>query len=112
MKTMVIEFYTPGKKVKEWLINDIKDTILKQHKKHKEISGAEVCFKERMKQMVSEKICEINLSIFKDSIMITGTGKNFDIATRKALEKMNDTMALTFKLTTEPPDEIVSTVKA
>jgi hypothetical protein len=109
---MFIEFYTPDKQVKEWIITYVRDAVLKLHKQHKEISRAEVCFKERKEQIALEKICEINLSIYKDSVTITGTGKSFDSASRKAVEELNNIGALHTKLRSEPPDEIISTVKA
>jgi hypothetical protein len=109
---MFIEFYTPDKQVKEWIITYVRDAVLKLHKQYKEISRAEVCFKERMKQIALEKICEINLCIYKDSVAITGTGKSFDGAARKAVEELNTIGAVHFKLSSEPPDEIVSTVEA
>lgn len=108
---MVIEFYTPGKAVKEWIIRYLKEAITKLHGQRKEISRAEVYFKERMKEIHSEKICEIKLSIFSDSVMVTGAGKNFDQAARKAIKELNATIALNFKTGAEPPDEIVSTVE-
>jgi hypothetical protein len=109
---MVIEICTPDKEVNEWIITYVRDAILNLHKQHNEIGRAEVCFRERMKQIVSEKICEIDLSIFKDSVMVTGTGKSFDHAARKAVEELNDTVAKNFKIPSEPPDEIISTVEA
>ena len=108
---MNIEVYTPYKEVKEWVIDFLKDALLKWHKQHQEISRAEVYFKEKLRVTTREKICEIRLPIFKDDIMIAGRGKSFDQAARKAVTELNETMARRFHSITEPPDETVSTVE-
>lgn len=108
---MTIEFYTPGKKVQEWIVVYVKDAIMKLHKQHHEISRAEVCFKERVKQVTTERICEISLSVFKDSITVNSSGKNFDTAARKAVEQLIHTAAVSFKTSTVLSEDVVSTGK-
>jgi hypothetical protein len=107
---MVIEFYTPEGEVKEWIISFVRDAVMRLYRQHKEISRAEVCFRERQKTIHVEKICEIELFILNDKLLITGSGTNFDHAARKAIEELDNIIAAKFN-TSEPPDEIVSTVE-
>jgi hypothetical protein len=108
---MVIEFYSPDKKVKGWIITLMRDEIMKLHHRYKEISRAEVYFREKKEARTPEMLCEINLSIYKDSIRVTGTGKNFDQAAKKAVSEMKDIIALNFNRNNEPPEEIVNTIQ-
>lgn len=108
---MNIEFHAPVKEIKEWVIDNVRDELMKLHQEHKEISRAEVYFKERMNGLISEKTCEIDLSIFADSIKVRHTANNFDEAAREALIKLNETLDLHLKEKAEPPDEITSTIE-
>lgn len=108
---MVIEFYTPEGLVKEWIISYARDAVMKLHKQYQEISRAEISFRQRMKEIHSEKICEIKLFIFSDTILTSGSGNSFDHAVRKAVAEVNKMMASKFKTSNEPPDEVISTVK-
>lgn len=107
---MNIEVYTPGQDVKEWLITFVKDAIVDLHNQHNEISRAEIRFKARPNDTEYEKACEISLSIFQNSITVSGLGANFDEAAKKAVADLNAIVTETFKTNAEPPDEIVSTV--
>lgn len=97
---MIIEFYIPDKGISELTIASIRDTIVKLHREHKEISRAEVSFKQRLRQTTPEKTCEIDLFISGNSIIAKATGKNFDYAAKKAIANLKETVVLNFKTKT------------
>lgn len=107
---MNIEVYTPEKEVKEWLVSYVRDAIIALHNQHKEISRGEIYFKDKTTEEKPGRVCEINLSIFQNSITVSGFGNTFDEAAKKAVADLNNLIAQTFKANAEPPDEIVSTV--
>lgn len=94
---MIIEFYTPDSGISETTITSIRDAIVKLHREHKGISRAEVSFKQRMRQKSLEKTCEIDLFISGNSIIAKATSKNFEHAAKKAIDDLNETVALNLK---------------
>lgn len=109
---MNIEVYTPGKEVKEWIVSYVRDAIIALHDQHKEISRGEIYFKDKTNEEEQGRVCEISLSIFQNSITVSGFGNTFDEAAKKAVADLNNIISQTFKTNAEPPDEIVSTVDA
>jgi hypothetical protein len=109
---MNIEFYTPSKGVSDSLVAFIRDTILQLHKQHNELSKAEVSFKEKKKIVTTQKICEINLPLFKNSISVIAAADNYEKAGRKAIRQLYDAIAARFKtnhtVNTELPHEEVT----
>jgi hypothetical protein len=97
---MIIEFYTPGKGISELTITSIRDTIIKLHREHKEISRAEVSFMQRIRQTTVEKTCEIDLFISGNFITAKASSKNFDHAAKKAIADLNEIVALSLKTKT------------
>jgi len=107
---MNIEVYTPTKEVKEWIVSYVKNAIIALHDQHKEISRAEISFKDRNNEERPDKVCEIELSIFQNQITVSGLGNNFDEAAKKAVADLNVLISESFKTNAESPDEIISTV--
>ena len=107
---MNIEVYTPGNEVKEWLVSYVRDAIIAMHDEHNEISRGEIHFRDRTIEAEAGKVCEINLSIFRNSIDVSGVGNSFDEAAKKAVDDLKNLISQTFKTNSEPPDEIISTV--
>jgi hypothetical protein len=104
---MNIEFYTPCKEVKESLITYVRDAILQLHKQHKELSKAEISFKEKRKIVATQKVCEISLSPFKDGFIITAAADNYEKAGRKAIQQLQDAIATRFKTNMQPENKVV-----
>ena len=105
---MTIEFNTPESKVKEWVISYVEEKLMEFHRRIKELTRAEVSFKENDE---TGRSCTINLTIFGDSIFVTGSDKSFELASRKAIETLETKLDTLIKKQAEPPDEITSTVK-
>ena len=107
---MNIEFHTPHHEVKEWIIHYMKEELMHVHRDFKEVSRAEVYFSERINDLIPEKICEVDLSIFGDSIKIKRIAASFDQAARETITEVREKLEQHVKTQNEPPDEITSTV--
>jgi len=108
---MNIEFHVPHHEVKEWIINYMKEELIHLHKDYKEIGRAEVFFSERMNDLIPEKICEVDLSAFSDSIKIKRIANSFDQAAREVIKELHEKLEQHLKMQNQPPDEITSTIK-
>jgi hypothetical protein len=81
---MNIEFFTPQGSVREGVINYVKEHLLKIHKKNKKISGAIVYFREQG----TKKVCEVDLNICTDSILVQKSGDSYDEAAREVVQEL------------------------
>ena len=104
---MNIEFYTPESQVKEWVINYIKEQLMELHNRNKKISRAEVYFRDQ--NVV--KICEVELSIYGNSISVQRSADKYENAAREVVKELTAKMEEQAKMRNEPPDEITSTIK-
>ena len=94
---MIIEFYTPDGGVQEPTIKFVRDEILKLHKQYKNISRADVSFRNRITQKNSEKTCEISLFMAGNTITAKAICKSFDNASKKAVAGINENVNLNLK---------------
>ncbi|HWI90066.1 MAG TPA: HPF/RaiA family ribosome-associated protein [Flavisolibacter sp.] len=94
---MIIEFYAPDGAISESIINYARNGILKLHKEHKNISRADVSFRQKKRQSGLERICEINLFIAGNTITAKGICKNFDHACSKAIDALHENLVLSLK---------------
>lgn len=94
---MIIEFYTPDGSIGESIIPYVRDEILKLHKQHKNISRADISFRQKKRQSGLEKICEISLFIAGSTVTAKGICKNYDHASQKAIAALNENLALSLK---------------
>lgn len=108
---MNIEFHEPHDEVKEWIINYMKEELMHVHRDYKEVGRAEVYFSERMNDLIPEKICEVDISAFGDSIKIKRIANSFDQAAREVIKELHEKLEEHLKTQNQPPDEITSTVK-
>jgi ribosome-associated translation inhibitor RaiA len=82
---MNIEFFTPQGSISEGVINYVKEHLFKIHKQNKKISGAIVYFNEQG----IKKVCEVDLSIDDDCLLVQKVADNYDMAAREALQELN-----------------------
>jgi|GEM_PF-670736 uncharacterized protein YacL (UPF0231 family) len=108
---MHIEFHTPHNAVREWLITHIRDQLIQLHQRDQEISRAEVYLSEQPAGETVDKLCEIQLTIYGDSIFVRRKAETFEQASRDALTELADKVEERIKRHNEPPDEITSTVQ-
>ena len=104
---MNIEFYTPEGQVREWIINYVKEQLMKLYKRNKKIARAEVYFRDQGNQ----KVCEVDLSMYGESMLVHNMADSFDKAAREVLQELTRKIEEQLKTKNEPPDEITSTIK-
>ena len=104
---MNIEFYTPEGEVREWVINYMKEQLIELHNRNKKISRAEVYFRDQN----AMKTCEVELSIYGDSISVQRFADKYEKAAREVLKELTAKMDEQDRIKNEPPDEITSTIK-
>lgn len=108
---MNIEFQAPQGQVKEWLINHVRNELMKLYHKDKEISRAAVYFREKANDPFHDRICEIDLAIYGDSVFVHRKADSYEQAAREALAELAQKVDTQMKKQNEPPDEVTSTVK-
>lgn len=108
---MTIEFHTPYHKVKEQVIEHVKKKLLELHHRNKQIARAEVFFKENAEAKDGAKICEIELTVYGDSLFVRRHANSFKQASKEAIEALTTEVDKQVKLQTQPPDTVTSTVK-
>lgn len=107
---MNIEFYNPSGEVKEWIIDYIKDKLMELHHRDKEISRAQVYFKQQTTAENDNKICEIDLTIYGDSLFVHQKATSYEQAARGAITELSEKVDERISKQSEPPDELTSTV--
>jgi putative sigma-54 modulation protein len=107
---MIIEFQTPQGEVKKWVLDFVRDKLVELHKRDREIVRAQVYFRE-MNGKKNEKVCEIDLTIFGDSIFVHRKADSFEKASRMAIDDLTEKIDEQIKKRNEPPDVVTSTVK-
>lgn len=110
---MTIEFHTPFGKVSEKLLNSIRKEIMEFSHLNKKISRAEVMLKEDLDVTRGEnKICEIRLSIYGETLYTRTRTENFDKSAKDALKELKRLVKQQVKKHTEKVDQVTGTVKA
>lgn len=107
---MNIEFHAPHGEVKEWVINYLKEQLMELHRKDKQVSRAQVYFRDQPGGP-EPKVCEIDLSIYGDSLFVHRNAGSYEQAAREVLAELNRKVDEQIRRQSEPPEEITSTVK-
>lgn len=107
---MTIEFHAPHGKVKEWVIDYLKNKLVQLHHINAAISRAEVYFKED-NTPGQEKICEIDLTIYGESLFTRRSAGSYEEASREAADALAADIARQTGGDNELPDKVTSTVK-
>lgn len=94
---MIIEFYMPDKTVNDATLVYVRDEIMKLHKQYKNISRADISFRQKNRQAGSEKMCEISLFISGNTVTAKGICKNFDHASEKAVSVLTENLVSSLK---------------
>ncbi|HVX27215.1 MAG TPA: HPF/RaiA family ribosome-associated protein [Parafilimonas sp.] len=108
---MTIEFHAPYHKIKEQVIEHVKKKLLELHHCNKQIVRAEVYFKENAEAKDGAKICEIELTVYGDSLFVRRHANNFKQAAKEAIEALRTEVNKQIKQQTQPPDTVTSTVR-
>ena len=108
---MNIEFHEPQGKVKVFVTDYLRDRLIALHRKDKEISRAQVYFRVQPDTSPDDKVCEIDLTIYGDSLFVHRSASSFEHAMRETLEELEKKIDEQLSRQNEPPDELTSTVK-
>jgi len=108
---MTIEFLTPIGEVHEWVIDDIKKKLTEFHQRDKDISRAQVYFRKNPKAFDGDFVCEIELTIFGNSVMVQRNADSYLLAEREVMKELPRIVDEQIHQQNEPSDEILSTVK-
>lgn len=106
---MKIRFHNP--EVQEWVVSYTCDKLLDLHHRNKEITAAQVYFKQQADPNNDNKVCEIDLTIYGDSLFVHCKAGSYELAARDALQKLAQKVEEQISKHNEPPDELAGTVK-
>jgi cell division protein FtsB len=107
---MNIEFHMPHGRVAEKVVKTVRDNLIKLYHSYKNISRAEVYFKEQGRTD-RNKFCEIDLTIFGSSLSVQRSAPSFQQATAKTLKAVADKVNEQIEKLNQQPDIITSTVR-
>ena len=109
---MNIEFQAPNEQVKEWVLSFVRDKLIEFHQSNKDISRAQVYFREEANTNKEvNKVCEIDLTIYGNSLFVQRKAGSFEQASKEVLAELAKKLEAQNRSQNEPPDEITSTVK-
>ena len=106
---MKIEFHTPEGQIKKWVLEFLRFNLIDFYHSYKNISRAEVYFREDEGQ--ENKICEIQLSIFGDSLFFRQHAATYEHAAQEVLYTMREKVYELVQTAGDLPERIVTTVK-
>lgn len=107
---MDIEFHAPQGKVKEWLIDHMRNELMELHHREKGISRGTVTFAEERADAGTAKTCAVDLYIFGDSIFVRRMADTYEQASREVLEELYSRVDERMLNKNEPPEELTSSV--
>ncbi len=110
LELMNIEFHMPHGRVTEKIVKSVRDNLIKMYRSYKNISRAEVYFKEQGRTE-RNKFCEIDLTIYGSSVSVQRSAVSFQQATAKTLKAIADKVNEQIDRLNQPPDIITSTVR-
>ncbi|HEY0733066.1 MAG TPA: hypothetical protein VGD33_11645 [Chitinophagaceae bacterium] len=106
---MNIEFHLPHGKVSERIVGDMRRELLKLYHDDRDISRAQVYFKEFGKMNVVQQ-CIIDLTIYGNRIKIRREANSFQLAAKKALADIKERVELLIEKKDALPEELTTTV--
>jgi len=107
---MNIEFNAPVREVPEGIINDIKNKLTELHRKDKEISCAKVNFHKNHSGTEVDFTCEIELTIFGNSIMVGRNAPNYSLAAKAVLKEITEKVDLQIHQQKDLPEQLFTSV--
>ncbi|MBC6490114.1 HPF/RaiA family ribosome-associated protein [Flavihumibacter stibioxidans] len=107
---MTIEINCPHLKIEESFLKSMEKELLELSHLNKDISRAEVFFREDESQPADNKICEIRLTVFSDNLYARRVSENFYLSAREVMDELKTRVLRQVELGKEPPEETTSTV--
>ncbi len=107
---MNIEFHAPEGQVKERILRNLRFSLIDLYHSYKNMSRAEVYFREETKKDRLNKVCEIHLVIFGDSFFIHQSSSSYEQSAELALAALKDRIEELLKTQNDLPELIVTSV--
>lgn len=111
-ESMIIEIHAPHSEVNESILMPVKEKVLSFSHVIKDIVKAEIVLRDDVAAAAGEnKICEIRLTMYGDSIFVHRRSGSFQDCASLAVTELERTVSEQAKLQQGLPDQITSTVK-
>lgn len=107
---MIIEFQAPHGEVESLVYDYLRDQLLVIHEKDKDISRAQVYFRNMLKEK-NPFVCEIELTIYGNSLFAHRDGQSYLEAAKAVIELLTGMVEKQINEGRNPSDKITSTVK-
>ncbi|HVT86578.1 MAG TPA: HPF/RaiA family ribosome-associated protein [Chitinophagaceae bacterium] len=108
---MTIEFHVGQIKAEEKLIDYIKEKLVALSHLHHHISRAEVYLHEYKELRKENKVCEIRLDIFGETVFVRRESGQYKKSATEVLKELKKLVKEQVKHQNDPPDITTSTVK-
>jgi glucose/arabinose dehydrogenase len=106
---MKIEFSFPQGVVPGHVIDFLKDKLLAYHRDNKEVSDAEVIFRQ-LPESNNYFICQVILLLFGETLMVQRGAESYLQAARDVINEIDLRLEEVLKRINEPPQEVATTV--
>lgn len=110
-ESMLIEIHAPHSEVNESILNPVKEKVLSFSHIIKDIVKAGIVLREDPTADTENKICEIRLTMYGDSLFVHRRSDSFQESACLALAELEKAVQEQVKLQQDLPDQITSTVK-
>ena len=107
---MNIDFFVADGEVKEWVIDLVKEKLLELYQLEKNISKARVNFKEQTESEGGTSVCEIELTIYGNSLFVHRNAASFEQAAREVMTELEERVKEQMRNQNQSFEEITSTV--
>jgi putative sigma-54 modulation protein len=109
---MIIEIHAPHSEVNESILHPVKEKVLSFSHLIKDIVKAEIVLRDDIAAAAGEnKICEIRLTVYGDSLFVHRRSHSFQDSAWLAVTELEKTVQEQVKLQQDLPDQVTSTVK-
>lgn len=109
---MNIEFNTTPGLLSEKLVREIRNAVMELYHINKKITKAEVLLHHDKKVIPADnKICEIKLSIFGESLMAHSREESFEAAARETIRELRRLLKQQVKRYNMPAEQITSSAR-
>lgn len=107
---MNIEFHEKPGLVKPWIINHLRDELVRLHHVYPELARAQVYFK-TSETPSEESVCEIDVPVYGASIYIHRAASGFEQVTRDVISELERIINDRNVHKNDPPDSVTSSIE-
>lgn len=107
---MTIEIHSPHLKIEESFLKSMEKELMELIHLNKDISRAEVFFREDDSPTPENKICEIRLTVYSDNLFARRVTENYYASAKEVMDELKVRVQRQVELGKLPPEETTSTV--